>query len=157
MKPVSAQIDPKYVAQTRKLDQYTQLLRNILPVECYSHVKVANIRRQMLMLITDSPVWTTRIRQLAPQILSYVNENRPSEMTPSIHHIQVNTRYQKNNTVNDNNAGKTRRHKPVISKNTSEMLVQSARTISHEGLRKALLKIAHHSERDASKSQNKEP
>ena len=75
MKPLNEQIDPEFMIQAKKLAQYTQLLQKILPIECRNHVQVANIRNQNLMLITDSPVWTTRLRQLCPQILQFIREN----------------------------------------------------------------------------------
>ena len=59
MKPINEQINPNILIQAKKLTQFMQLLQNILPIECRNHVQVANIRNQNLMLITDSPVWTT--------------------------------------------------------------------------------------------------
>ena len=162
MKPVSEQINPKFVIQARKVAQYTQLLRNILPVECYNHVEVANIRQQILMLITDSPVWTTRLRQLSPQILQYIRENSAKFTAASrsdaggrpeiIHHIQISTRYQKKNTgenpFSTNKTGNKSENTPKISRKTAELLSQSAHTIKHQKLKSALLKIARHGNRD---------
>jgi hypothetical protein len=94
MKPINEQINPNILIQAKKLTQFMQLLQNILPIECRNHVQVANIRNQNLMLITDSPVWTTRLRQLSPQILQYIQENTSSnKKTEIIHHIQISTRY----------------------------------------------------------------
>jgi hypothetical protein len=144
MKPVGEQINPKLVKQATILAQYTQMLRNVLPVECHNHVEVANIRQQILMLITDSPVWTTRLRQLSPRILQYFNENRTSETATLIHHIQISTRYQKKSTRKENSASESHRHKPVISSKTAEILSQSAETIEHKELKDSLLKLASH-------------
>ncbi len=166
MKPLNEQIDQKFMIQTRKLDQYTRLLQQILPIECRNHVEVANIRNQNLMLITDSPVWTTRLRQLSPQILQFIRENsantiiRPEkwhkdvpftdqrmEKAQIIHHVQISTRY---NPASVNQTGSSQKQiaaekkRPHISKKTAELLSQSAHSMNDEQLKSALLKIANH-------------
>lgn len=75
MKTINEQINPAFFSQAKKLTQIKRFLHQVLPIECHKHVQVANIRQQILMLITDSPVWTTRLRQLSPQILQYIHEN----------------------------------------------------------------------------------
>lgn len=159
MKPLNEQIDPKFMIQAKKLAQYTQLLQQILPIECRNHVQVANIRNQNLMLITDSPVWTTRLRQLNPQILQFIRENSVNTDTSNkkaqiIHHIQISTRY------NPGNASQTQarqqqilsereEHRPHISEKTAELLSQSANSIDHQALKMALLRVASHANPDA--------
>ena len=168
MKPINEQINANFVIQAKKLARYTQLLRNILPIECHNHVQVANIRNHSLMLMTDSPVWTTRLRQLSPQILQFIRENKQdvdhkSSTTKDnevIHHVQISTRYHTatsntgvNSTTPDNRetlsiAGEkppaTSRAKLEISDSTAELLTQSADSIEHPQLKAALLKIASH-------------
>ena len=114
MKPLSEQISSKFIAQAKRLAKYTRILHQILPIECRNHVQVANIRQQNLMLITDSPVWTTRLRQLSPQILQFLRENNAGN-EQIIHHIQITTRYQKNDTNERQTYAKKNQHKPTIS------------------------------------------
>ena len=148
MKQINEQINPIILQQTQKLLQFTKLLRSVVPVECHNHVQVANIRNQTLMLITDSPVWTTRLRQLSPQILQFVQNNMfPSESEDNkskiIHHIQINTRYQ---TAAENTPAlqKKARRKLQISEATAELLSQSANSLENEQLKAALLKVSRH-------------
>ena len=144
MKTINQQISPSFVKQVKKLTQYTQLLSQILPIECRNHVKVANIRNQNLMLITDSPVWTTKLRQLSPQLLDFVQKNNKStDPSQIIHHIQISTRY---NTPTANQAPSSTNKRPVpqISHETAGLLTQSASSINHLPLKNALLKIASH-------------
>lgn len=154
MKPFNEQIDPKFVIQAKKLAQYTQLLHQILPIECRNHVEVANIRNQNLMLITDSPVWTTRLRQLNPQILQFIRENSTNtdtgdNKTQIIHHIQISTRYNANKT---NHVGahqqqlspEKENQRPHISEKSAALLSQSANSIDHQPLKTALLRVASH-------------
>ena len=147
MKPINEQINPKFVIQAKKLAEFTQLLRRVLPVECHDHVEVANIRDQNLMLITDSPVWTTKLRQLSPQILQFIRTNTPdsdADRAQIIHHIQISTRYHASDTDKQQALNKKDRHKPQISEKTATMLSQSADSINHQPLKSALLKIASH-------------
>ena len=146
MKSINEQINPKFVIQAKKLAQFTQLLRRILPAECHGHVEVANIRDQNLMLITDSPVWTTRLRQLSPQILQFIRSNTPEDANRAqiIHHIQIRTRYHAPDTGKQQAVNKKNRHKLQISEKTATMLSQSADSIDHQKLKSALLKIASH-------------
>ena len=146
MKTLSENISPKFVIQARKLAKYTQLLHQILPIECRGHVEVANIRNQNLMLITDSPVWTTKLRQLSPQILQFVRENSPNTDTSSdksqiIHHVQISTRY---NPAGDQQYNKQEQKKPAptMSQKAAQMLAQSANSINSEKLKASLQRIA---------------
>ena len=150
MKSINEQINPKFVIQARKLAQFTRLLHKILPVECHDHVEVANIRDQNLMLITDSPVWTTRLRQLSPQILQFIRTNTPgndADRAQIIHHIQISTRYHASNSEKQQALNKKNQHKLQISEKTATMLSQSADSIDDPQLKSALLKIASHAKR----------
>lgn len=151
MKPINEQIKPEFVIQAKKLNHFKRLLHSILPVECHDHVQVANIRNQNLMLITDSPVWTTRLRQLSPQILQFIHKNTPNSginKEQIIHHVQVSTRYNAPRTDHQQSAEQRKRHLK-ISENTAKILKQSADSIKHQQLKSALLRIAKHS-RDGS-------
>ncbi len=146
MKPINEQISPDFVKQAKKLSQYKQLLSNILPVECRNHVEVANIRNQNLMLITDSPVWTTRLRQLSPQILEFIRKNNSNvNNSQTIHHVQISTRYQ-SATEQRSQASVVKRQAPQMSNKTSKLLSQSANFIDNPKLKQALLKVAKHGE-----------
>ncbi len=163
MKPFSEQIDPKFMIQAQKLAQYMRLLHQVLPIECRSHVEVANIRNQNLMLITDSPVWTTRLRQLSPQILQFIRENSANTDTSNnkmqiIHHIQISTRYKPNNAHQTSPhqqqlSSKNKRQRPHISEISAELLAQSANSIDHQPLKTALLRVARHAKPDTGNQQ----
>lgn len=151
MKPLSEQINPKFVIQARKLDRYTQLLHRILPIECRNHVEVANIRNRNLMLITDSPVWATRLRQLSPQILQFIRENSADIATREknaqvIHHVQIQTRYNTSRTPQpqQQRLSENKHRELKISRKTARLLSQSADSINDEKLKSALLRIARH-------------
>ena len=146
MKSINEQINPEFVIQAKKLAEFSRLLRRVLPPECHGHVEVANIRDQNLMLITDSPVWTTKLRQLSPQILQFIQSNTAGDTnrTQIIHHIQISTRYHAPDSGEQQALNKKNRHKVQISEKTATMLSQSADSIEHQQLKTALLKIASH-------------
>ena len=145
MKPINEQFKPEFLVQVKKLAYFTQLLHSILPVECRGHVAVANVRNQNLMLITDSPVWTTRLRQLSPQILQFIQKNTAdnSNNKEQIHHVQISTRYQ---TATPDQQQAKKKDKPSlhISEKTASILFQSADSMQHQQLKAALLRIARH-------------
>lgn len=143
MQRLNEQISSKFVNQAKKLDQYTRILHKVLPIECREHVQVANIRQQNLMLITDSPVWTTRLRQLSPAILQFIRENS-IDADQIIHHIQISTRYHNNAADKQRQHFEKKRAIPKISEKTSELLSQSANSIDNQQLKDALLRVASH-------------
>ena len=146
MKTFNEQISPDFVLQARKLGQLTKLIHSILPAECRSHVTVGGIRDQNLMLISDSPVWTTRLRQLSPQILQHISDHiAKTADSQTIHHVQISTRYHATSTEKQQSQTGKNRHKPQISEKASLMLSQSANSITHQKLKTALLKLASHS------------
>jgi hypothetical protein len=146
MKTFNEQINPDFVLQARKLGHLTKLVHSILPVECRGHVTVGGIRDQNLMLISDSPVWTTRLRQLSPQILQHISSSiAKTGDTQIIHHVQISTRYHTSSAEKQPAQTGKNRHKPQISEKSSLMLSQSANSITHQKLKAALLKLASHS------------
>jgi len=155
MKLINEQINAKFLIQTQKLSRYSQLLHNFLPIEYRNHVAVANIRDQNLILITDSPVWTTRLRQLSPNILQFIAENSPNaDNTQTIHHVQISTRYQVSSVQPQQSSSRKQRPHPQISDKTAELLMQSASSISDQRLKSALEKIAGHSDRQKKSKDN---
>lgn len=146
MKTFNEQINPNFALQAQKLGHLTKLVHSIIPVECHSHVTVGGIRDQNLMLITDSPVWTTRLRQLSPQILQHISGNiTETGDTQIIHHVQISTRYHASSAEKQQAQTGKDRYKPQISEKSALMLSQSANSITHQKLKAALLKLASHS------------
>ena len=97
------------------------------------------------MLITDSPVWTTRLRQLSPQILDFIRKNtKKTDELHSIHHIQISTRYHSTADGPAKSSTNKKHSLPSISDKTSELLLQSANSIDDPKLKNALLRIAGH-------------
>lgn len=142
MKLINEQISPDFVKQARILDGFVPFIRSVLPPEFHDHVKLANIRNNSLILVSDSPVWTTRLRQLSSHILQALKDNSSNlPKTQMIHHIQIQTRYQASGSPP---AGHAARHKPGLTRNTAERLNQSAASIDDPELKQALTRLAKH-------------
>ena len=53
-------------------------VRRLLPDDLATHCAAAQLHGPQLVLHTDSPVWATRLRYLAPQVLSLLRSDFPS-------------------------------------------------------------------------------
>jgi len=62
------------VARATQLRQLTQMVQQLLDAPMNQHVYVANVRDNTLVIGTDSSVWHTRIKYLAPMILEHIKQ-----------------------------------------------------------------------------------
>jgi len=114
------------------------VLSSELPPELDGHFHVANIHDRTLVIMTDSPVWTTRLRQLGPRILTIL-QNRGRK---NLLHIRVFSRPAQTAPIRPAEPVKSRPNQ--ISQQSSQLISQTAAGIADEGLRAALLKLATH-------------
>jgi len=126
-------IDSSIKQTVIKLEKYTWLLKKTLPAECDTHFNVANILNKTMVIVTDSPVWASRLRQLGPDILAIMKTRSKEEL----HHVKVITR--RGPTVD--------RHRPRIIKRTlstssRHLIEQTASFLNNEELSKALLNLS---------------
>ena len=122
--------------QAKRLQSLSRLLAQHLPLECEGHYHVANIRQGNLVVITDSPVWTTRLRQLAPTILDVLKQAG----VRNVQHVLVSSRIH----YQPVQAAKPKRVKHELSQQSSELIDNAADCINDEGLKRALKKLARH-------------
>ena len=138
MKQLNNALNPSILAQSRKLERLTMLLRNELPPECDGHYHAAAIHDNTLVIVTDSPVWTTRLRQLGPKILQLLKNKIPQ----SLQHVRIISRQ----------GPAVSNHKPPVvkrelSQQSSQHIAQTASYIKDESLKKALLQISRHGQK----------
>lgn len=138
MKLFKAQLDTRLVARTRSLEQLNLQLRNALPPECDGHYNVAAIHDRTVVIVTDSPVWTTRLRQLGPLIL----ETLAGKTRQQLQHVRIISRHGP--VVSDYKPPVVKRE---LSQQSSEQIAQTASYINDEHLRDALLKISRHAKK----------
>ncbi|MEE8429389.1 MAG: DciA family protein [Gammaproteobacteria bacterium] len=114
------------------LAELTEYLEKALPSSISGHCMVANLRNTELVIGTDSPVWTARLRYYTPQILKHFT----THPTVIVHRVKIRTLPITNPTA-------PRPHNRMrISRDSSEILEQTARTVNDSRLQKALLKLA---------------
>ncbi len=134
MRTINASLDPQLLAKARRLDHLTLLLRQNLPPECDGHYHVANIKNRTVFIITDSPVWTTRLRQLAPVIVTLLTDNDVS----NVQHVHVSSRIHYKTAP----PPKPKLVKRKLSDASAELINQSSTYITDSRLKEALLKLA---------------
>lgn len=138
MKKLNNALNPSILGQTQKLEHLTMLLRNSLPPECDGHYHVAATHGPTLVIITDSPVWTTRLRQLGPLILQTMQENVPLKLQ----HVRIISRH---GPVISTYQPPVVKHE--LSQQSSRHIAQTAEYIKDKPLKNALLKIARHGQK----------
>lgn len=132
MKSISRLINSRLLVKASQLDKLTKIVRSSLPAECREHVSVADIRDMQLILVTDSPVWSSRLRLYHNNILEMLKTHA------DVHLSQVKIR--------QTHPRQTAR-KPVVTNryltdNSAKLLKQTADSIDDPDLQQALTKLA---------------
>ena len=138
MDTFNSKLDGSLKKRAQELERLTSLLRSELPPEIDGHYHVANIRDRTLVIMTDSPVWTTRLRQLGPTILTILQNSGRNDFL----HIRVFCRPSQ--TVDNKPRQPVNQQQKLISQQSSELIHQAASYIEDDGLRDALLRLANH-------------
>lgn len=145
MKRINNQINPEFINQAKILSRYTPVVQACLPPDYHAHVRVANIRNNSLVLVTDSPVWTTRLRQLAGTILQALHDNAARlPASAPIHHVQVQTSYFSQQETSGHAENAVNKAPRGISEQAASYLAQSADSIDDPELKKALSRLSRH-------------
>jgi hypothetical protein len=139
MKSFKSQLNPVLISKSHQLEQLTSILNGELPPETSGHYHVAGIDNSTLVIITDSPVWTTRLRQLAPTIIEVLSNKAGKRLQ----HIRIVSRHGSikappkiDHTINR-----------VLSEKSGQQVAQAAEHIKDEELKKALLKFSKRSKK----------
>ena len=134
MKLFRQQLNPALISKSRELEQLTSILSSELPPETSGHYHVTGLDNSTLVIITDSPVWTTKLRQLGPSIIQTLTEKTGK----NLQHVRIISRhgpikapYQANQAVNR-----------TLSKKSAQQVAQTAKYIRDKGLKEALLKLS---------------
>lgn len=79
-----------------QLSQHSQMLEQVekrfqdsLPIPLNQHCHVANLRKQTLIVHTDSSLWATRLRLIIPELLPLWRQN---QSMPTINQVIVQVR-----------------------------------------------------------------
>lgn len=75
MKSISNLINRKIQFKAKHLEKLTRLIKASLPLNCQDHVQVSDIRDFQLVLITDSPAWSSRLRLYSKNMIQMLEEH----------------------------------------------------------------------------------
>jgi hypothetical protein len=121
------------VAAAKEIKFLNRLLDSTLTQPLRTHVQVASVQGDRLVIQCDSPAWSARARLLVPRLIESVN--RQSTRAP-IRHIQIITRPE------------PRRRQPAtprrieISERSRRLLANVAADIDNPRLRRVLFRLA---------------
>ena len=118
--------------QSQRLLHLTRTVQEHLPEPLNRHCTVANIHNDSLVLLTDSPVWSSRLRFHAPALLRELKRRHAIQLTGV--RIRVNPPEQVRPAVTSSKA--------VMSIATAGLLRQVASTLDDPALGAALRRLA---------------
>lgn len=117
---------------SRLLSRLNHWLESHLPEPLNRHSQAVNVRDQTLILGASSPVWASRLRYLAPQLMPRLNR----DISLNLLNMKVKVRPSVEQPVT------TCRPRAALSAQTAQLLLQVARDIDHPGLQTAMTRIA---------------
>ncbi len=118
--------------QSQRLLLLTCTLQEHLPEPLNRHCTVANINNDSLVLLTDSPVWSSRLRFHAPAILRELERRHALRLGKIL--IKISPPEQSRPVAVS--------HKPSMSATTAGLLRQVASTLDDSALGAALRRLA---------------
>ena len=128
------------IEQTNKIKKANIHLREVLPEPLSDHVSVCNIKGNVLILKTNSPVWFTRTNFLATQIINYMRKEGGLAMVNRLKVKVIPSGYTSDQKSKHPPARKVRR----LSQATSALLISAAEYEEDEGLARVLRNLAEH-------------
>ena len=137
MKSISNLLQSRLVKKARNLDKLAHLVRACLPENCHQHVKVSGIRENSLVLMVDSPVWSSRIRLYTNHILDMLKQHQLAEVQ------QIKIRLSQRAPTPPEPVF----HKRYLDQRSSRLIEQTADSIDDPELKQALHKLAANKEK----------
>lgn len=134
MKPFNRQLNPALLSKSQQLAQLTSILSGELSAETSGHYHVAGVDNNTLVIITDSPVWATRLRQLAPNIIEILSD----KVKGGLQHIRITSRHGSISAPKLHSDTIER----VLSEQSAQQVAQTAKHIQNKALKAAMLKLA---------------
>jgi hypothetical protein len=123
-----------------RIIHHSDLLRRLavtvsgaLPDPLRMHCRVANLKGNLLVIQTDSPTWSVRLRYHIPVLLDHL---RRAEL-PGLGHIRIRVKPPEPPPV-------APRARPRITRRTAELLRSAAAATSDSELGAALLRLSRH-------------
>jgi len=132
MDNISQKLNLKISKKALELQRLNLAVKASLPRDCKEHMEIAAIRNNQLVVITDSPVWQTRLRMYSQSMLEALHQYAGIKLT----------------RVYIKSTPKQRVIEPplpvyrTLSNENAELIKQTARCISDSRLQTALLSLS---------------
>ena len=132
MQNISDKLSFTLLKKALELKRLSEAVKMSLPKDCHEHMEIAGIRDNQLIILTDSPVWQTRLRLFSHTILEALHQHEGIKL----------------NRVKLRLAPKKRviAEKPTVprylNKQSAELITQTANSVADLDLQKALLHLS---------------
>lgn len=134
MKHLSSLINPEFARQTQQLARIDHVIKSALPVAGHPHIQVAHITDKELVIITDSPAWSTRLRLHTQDMLYMLSQHTDLDIS------SIRIRLLKNHQPAK---PKQPIKQPIrLSRSSAQLISQIAETITDPELKHSLEKLA---------------
>ncbi|VAW70330.1 hypothetical protein MNBD_GAMMA10-1119 [hydrothermal vent metagenome] len=120
-----------------ELKQLNHAIKVSLPHDCHNHVEVAGIRDNQLIILTDSPVWRTRLRMMSQSMLEALHQHTGIKLN----RVKLKLLPQQRIVAEPPPLQRT------LSQHSSDIITQTANCITDPDLQQALLKLAQKTKR----------
>ena len=75
MQNISEKLSLRFKKKALELSRLNHAVKISLPLDCHAHMEIADIRNNQLVILTDSPVWQTRLRLYSQTILEALHQH----------------------------------------------------------------------------------
>ncbi len=132
MQRFSNKLSPSIRQKAQQLKRLQQAILASLPLDCHDHIHIAGIRDNQLIVLTDSPVWQTRLRLYSQSMLEALHQHA---------NIKLN-RVRIRLTPGQREIEEPPPEPRVLSPQSAQIIEQTARGVSDEALSRALLRLS---------------
>jgi len=132
MHNISEKLSQRFKKKALELSRLNHAVKISLPVDCHNHMQVADIRDNQLVILTDSPVWQTRLRMYSQTILEALHQHAGIKLN------RVTLRLTPEKRV-------TKEAPPIfrtLSESNAKLIAQTANSVSDPDLQAALLRLS---------------
>ena len=136
LSPRGKQLNP-LIIEAKRLTQIKILLNQSLDYQIAEHIEVCKVEKNLLILLTDSPVWATRLRYMQQQIIGRLHQYA---LTKNISKISIKVRPL---NLKNQKPKQASRHM-ALSKSAADQILEETQGISDPKLKAAFERIAKH-------------
>lgn len=133
MKSIAHLINNSLQLKAAELVRLDQIITSALPTGCLNHVNVAGIRDNQLILITDSPVWASKLRLYRQSLIQMIEEHGDIKIS------NILIKQSKIEAIKLKQPTAKPRH---LNRQSSRVIAQTADAISDPALKQALYHLA---------------